>query len=391
MKRAETGEAKTRRMKIYQILQKRINTFVFSNLLVFLIIFLSSACNENNKSDLIPKEAILISPDNPNYQYTGRIDFSKPKEPALFWAGTSIKARFTGSMVKIFFDDENGDNYYNVIIDKNISNRSVIRCDKGSRIYPIVSGLENTVHQIEIVRRTDAKSAKTLFKGLLVDRGEKLIPPPERPGLKIEFYGNSITSGHGILDESRQNNNDKSTWDNYFTYAALTARNLNAEYHCISMSGIGLMVSSDSLIMPQIYDRLNPKDGKSKWNFSDWTPDIVVINLFQNDSWRINTLLKVPNEGEIIGKYIDFVQKIRHEHPNAEIFCALGNMDVTRNDSEWPGYIEKAVEKLNNELNDTKVYSIIFPFKYTAGHPTISEHAIMAKRLTDFIKEKSHN
>ncbi len=41
-------------------------------------------------------------------------------------------------------------------------------------------------------------------------------------------------------------------------------------------------------IMPEIYDRLNPGDPDSKWDFTLFTPDVVVINLFQNDSWLVN-------------------------------------------------------------------------------------------------------
>ena len=48
-----------------------------------------------------------------------------------------------------------------------------------------------------------------------------------------------------------------------------------------------MTVSWDSLIMPEIYDRLVPTDSKSKWDFSLYRPDIVVVNLFQNDSWLV--------------------------------------------------------------------------------------------------------
>jgi hypothetical protein len=33
---------------------------------------------------------------------------------------------------------------------------------------------------------------------------------------------------------------------------------------------------------------LDPVDSTSKWDFSGYTPDVVVINLFQNDSWLVN-------------------------------------------------------------------------------------------------------
>jgi hypothetical protein len=38
-----------------------------------------------------------ISADNQQYLYTGRIDFADKKAPSISWAGTSIKANFTGT------------------------------------------------------------------------------------------------------------------------------------------------------------------------------------------------------------------------------------------------------------------------------------------------------
>jgi len=47
-------------------------------------------------------------------------------------------------------------------------------------------------------------------------------------------------------------------------------------------------------IMPEMYDGLNPADGNSKWNFNEYTPDVVVVNLFQNDSWLVNRMPARP-------------------------------------------------------------------------------------------------
>ena len=37
-----------------------------------------------------------------------------------------------------------------------------------------------------------------------------------------------------------------------------------------------------------MYNRLIPTDSTSKWNFSLYQPDVVVINLLQNDTWLVN-------------------------------------------------------------------------------------------------------
>ncbi len=115
----------------------------------------------------------------------------------------------------------------------------------------------------------------------------KILEPSRLPKRKIEFFGNSITCGYAINDKVHDSPNGYYE-NNYDAYAAITARHFNAQYHCTSKSGIGIIVSWFPLIMPEMYDRLDPTDSASKWDFSKYTPDLVVINLLQNDSWIVN-------------------------------------------------------------------------------------------------------
>ena len=111
--------------------------------------------------------------------------------------------------------------------------------------------------------------------------------------------------------------------------------------------------------MPEMYDLLDATDPTSKWDFSAYTPEIVVINLFQNDSWlfkipdhaefKARFGSRAPGAGEIVAAYRDFVTAVRARYPKAHIICALGNMDATRQGSPWPGYIEQAVAELKDK------------------------------------------
>ena len=193
-----------------------------------------------------------------------------------------------------------------------------------------------------------------------------ILPSPPAPKRKIEFYGNSITCGYAMEDSSGRDSWFGYFENNYLSYAAITARHFNAQYSCISKSGIGIMVSWFPLIMSEMYDRLDPTDSTSKWDFTKYTPDIVVINLFQNDSWIVNMPnneqfkyrfgTKAPDKDFIIKSYKDFVASIRNKYPEAYIICTLGNMDATKEGSPWPGYVQKAVD----QLKDSKIYTHFF-------------------------------
>ena len=140
-----------------------------------------------------------------------------------------------------------------------------------------------------------------------------------------------------------------------------------------------------------MYDRLDPTDPNSKWNFSLYTPDLVIINLFQNDYWLVKNTThpefknrfgaNAPTPEFIIAEYKNFVQLVRNKYPDAQIICMLGNMNVTEQGSEWPGYVQKATAA----LNDPKLFTLFVPYKGTPGHPRMSEQKMLASQLIEFI------
>ncbi|QVY66047.1 SGNH/GDSL hydrolase family protein [Polaribacter sp. Q13] len=335
-------------------------------------------------------EVSKINYNDKSIVFEGRIG-ENPKEKAkeIYWSGSSIKLNFKGTALKVVLNDENGVNYFNVILDgKPID---VLKLKKGLSTYTLAENLENKAHSIELTKRNEWTYGTTWFYGF--ELNGTVLAPDNPKKLFIEFYGDSITVGHGNEDyDSGQDRNDGNVTNNYNSYAAITARNLNASYACIARSGIGVTVSWFNMIMPEMYDRLNPNDSESKWDFSKKQPDIVVVNLFQNDSWILNRPKheefkrrfgnKKPTEKEIIAAYSNFIKSIRTHYANASIVCLLGDMDITKENSPWPNYVTKAV----NDLGDKKVYTCFVPYKQTKKHPRVKDHNVMANQLITFIK-----
>ena len=331
--------------------------------------------------------AETIPADHPNLQYTGRVDFSDKKAPIFSWPGTSIKAKFTGTSLKLkMAGDGNKDKkgkptgpMFNVFIDGNYDKGHVFGCnEKGEHVYTVAEGLEDKTHDLLITKRGGGKNT---FLGLVLDDGSKLVEPGARPKLKMEIFGDSISVGLGS-DRSRGGEHSREATDNFISYGAITARNIGAEYHCTSKSGIGLIKSWWPTIMPQYYDRADGTslEGSGKaWDFSKWQPDLVVINIFQNDSW---TRKKTTTE-EGVSAYLDFVKKIRGHYPKAKIVCVLGSMDASK--GKWAGFVKKAVGQMN-ESGDKEVYSYIFKIQTGYRHPNKQNHARMAEELTAFLK-----
>lgn len=337
------------------------------------------------------RQGLIVDYRNPEIEYWGRIDTSTSGAAELYWSGTSIRLNFEGSSIAAMFDEERGDNYYNVFIDND--SMFVFRPDTIRQYYTLAESLGEGRHQIELFKRTEWDRGWSRFYGFKINGQAKVLPKPAEKKSKIEFYGNSITAGYGVEDFSGQDRSDSIFTNNYLSYARLTADHFDAEYRCICKSGIGITISWFPLIMPEMYNRLNPSDPESRWDFAQYTPDVVVINLFQNDSWLVERPeheefkhrfgTQKPSDEFIIERYADFVKSIRKEYPGAQIICMLGNMDATREESRWPGLVEAAVK----QVNDPEIYTFFEPFKNSPGHPTVEEQETMASDLCGFIEQ----
>jgi hypothetical protein len=360
--------------------------------LLFILAFVFTTCQNLNKN-LFPQEGTsLISYNHKNILYDGRIGSDLAKNAAaLYWSGSSIKIDFKGTGLKMILEDENQANYYNVILDGKLI--KVLRPDSIKRSYTIVENLKNQNHSVELFKRTEWTKGKTLFYGLQLNQGGKILPK-KTPNRFIEFYGDSITCGYAVEDESGKDRPDSIYTNNYVAYGAITSRHFDASYACIARSGIGLTVSWFNQIMQDIYWRLDPADSTSQWNFNQKKPDIIIVNLFQNDSWITNMPDYVefkrrfgktkPSTDFIIATYKKFIADLRTKNPKAEIICMLGNMDITKKNTVWTNYVQTAVDALKDE----KIHTLFVPFKETDGHPNVKEQQEMANKLIQFIASK---
>jgi hypothetical protein len=353
------------------------------SLLVTAVVFISCAASENQHSEIKK-----IGAENDSIRYVGRISDLKDSVQ-IFWPGTMIEFRFTGRSIKAAFKDERGQNYFNVVIDGDSVRYFRVTSEK--RYYQLAKDLAPGVHTVQLVKRTEWDRGSTWFYGLEVE-GSLATTPPAKKRI-MEFFGDSITAGYAIDDTTGSDSPDSTNTNNYYTYASLAARQLNADLYCTVKSGIGVTISWFPLIMSEMYDRLNPADSHSHWDFKKVTPQVVVINLFQNDSWltkkpdhpsfQMRFGKKLPDDKIFVNAYKDLIQKIRTAYPDAYIICALGNMDAVKESAPWRGYILTAVK----HLNDGKVLTHFFPYSGKPGHPDRERNRIMASSLVKFIDQ----
>ena len=334
---------------------------------------------------------LYVKPNNHKVTYQGRVAIHTDST-SIYWPGTSISINFKGTSIKAQLKSTKEDAYFYAIIDDSVNLKIEVLKNQPAQYYTLASNLISKSHTVTLFKLSNSTSANQ-FYGFQINDKANVLPPNKILKRKIEFYGNSITAGHGVdTPAGLTDSGEPKYFNNYHTYAAITARYFNAQYVNTSRSGIGVTVSWFPEIMPEIYDRIDPFNASSKWDFKKYQPDIIVVNLFQNDSWLVNNTnhpqfksrfgTQKPSEEFMIEAYKDLIKNIRNKNSKASIVCALGNMDATKEGSKWPEYIASAIKK----LNDPKIYQVVFPYKNTPGHPKRSEQETMAKQLISFIE-----
>lgn len=332
-----------------------------------------------------------ISMDDKNIVYRGRFDFSNPKEPACYWASSSIIVRFKGKSLSIYMSDE-GLSFFNVVVDGNYDPEKikVLRVGRSIKKYTLAEGLDAGEHELILYKRDDS-NGKSTFTKIILDGNGSLLPPAAEPKLKMSFYGDSITAGAGVWGS---NDFKRNNYDTMFTYAALSGRALEADCRIQAKSGIGFVLArKGDITMPKIFARINPAEEKSSWSF-EWKPDLIVVNLGQNDSSiynrrKFDVKRMFPeglSENQMIEIYCNFVKELRSRSPKAKIVSVLGPMSVVKNRG-FVDMIKKAVATLNK--SDRAVYFLEFkPQKSQKAHPKAADHLVASKELTAFLINK---
>lgn len=215
-------------------------------------------------------------------------------------------------------------------------------------------------------------------------------------------YGCAVTSGSGIEDLSKKNSSKPEFRNHYKSYSAITARSIDAENHTISLSHIGLTswynYEKPGKTFRDIY-KYNGFYSEAIFDPNTYQPNIIVINLLQNDQYIANTQkARGLNDGTytqaagspegMIKIYKDFLTEIHQQYPSAHIICTLGPRHVVApyQKGVYKNYVNEAVQQAKTSNENGNFYTYFFPFKKTPGTPNVQEHQQMADQLTNFIK-----
>ncbi len=300
-----------------------------------------------------------IPPTDPNLQYTGRWNFDDPSIPWVGWQGSSIIVKFHGTGISVDMAGTHNDQYRIIVDGVPESDRRFFNSSRDTHI--IAADLPDTIHTLEMMKETFYGTSYFYGFDLI---GSGVLPPPERPTLRIEFFGDSNMDGSSNYSE--KNEGDMGT---YYAYPAMLSRMLGAEMNNQSVGGAQINDNGDnsvgSFIFSEDYYSQDP-------NYrSGFNPHIIVVNAGANDIGNSQTTVK--------NRYQSVVSDLRFVYgpdPQIILFNSYG-WDI----NEPANYSQEVVD----EAGDPNLSVCLFPWLWEQWHGSQWDHSGEAYVLLDHI------
>ena len=301
--------------------------------------------------------------------------------------GTNDKINVISANIGTNPNGEENETRLKVFIDDSDVPAALLVLHEESAHYTLASFEDNEVHKISIIKITEAAMSHAKLIGVNVTNGE-IVPLPlsEDNRTKVEFIGDSITCGYGVYGDPDSEYHIKNE-DGMVSYAALTAKSLGLNARYFSVSGFGVYVRYDGDpegIITKVYPYTNYfVDETIKYNFNDFVPDLVVINLGTNDSGHLE---KENIQNGFISNYVGLIKFIKSYAPDSKILCICGTLCTNAFT-----YIDSAI-KLATKAGLTDLYTFELPYHdverdgMASGHPSLITHQKDAELLAAKIK-----
>ena len=362
---------------------------------------LALACMSMQAIVTVPIKGTVVSASDPHILYAGRISFTNPERPAFNFPGVQIRAAFEGTSLRMMAKPKSG--YFMAQID-NAEPFKVSFMGQRDSVVTLATALPDGKHQVKLMYAIEGYEMYPEFWGFVLDEGKKLVDAPAFSDRKIEFIGNSITCGYGNEGLNKREGFDYATENHYYSYASITARNLNAQHWVVARSGIGAYRNyngprtgnpeSNMLVQyeyigyawkPEL--RQEASFLRESWDFGRYQPDVICINLGTNDTSTNNYDLKLLKQN-----YKKLLQLVRQHNPKAKIVFLSGSMLYEKELKEVKQLLDevtveakkagdKEVYRFDMEpINDEKLYG-------NDWHPNVYMDEKMAGELTAYLRK----
>lgn len=359
--------------------------------------------------------------ETPHYKIYGRTDETQETLP-LFFNGSGIEVNVTGTelWIDIDVDFDTYEPWIWTALNGAFMSRQMLM--PGTYSLCLFRGMSpDAVKNVRFFRELQAMSednaCRLLVKGFRSDGS--FLPVRDRR-FKLEFIGDSITSGEGTYGAK-----DDIDWLSMYmgtsrNYARMVSDVLDAEYRLISQGGWGVLCSWDNdprHNLPSRYEKIcglaagemNERLGAGKpYAFQSWIPDAIIVNLGTNDAsafeqpeWtdpvtgRTFKQHKEPDgtyRQEDIARFkqavIDFLTMLRRNNPTSHIVWTYGMLGY-----DLTFAITDAMNAYQKAAGDYNIAFLQLPntTESTVGshaHPGEKSHARAAQVIIEYLAQR---
>jgi len=348
---------------------------------------------------LLKDSTKIVKANAGELSYSGRIDFTDPLAPIFIFPASFVTMIFKGSKLKVLVKNRQSEysTYIGYVLD-GVEEKVILSNNKEVQEIILAENLDSAKqHEIILFKRQGARCEFT-FYGFVVDKESEISAPRKKYRKCMEFYGESVACGKSLEAIDCTNEVDLKNADEYSnawnSYAMMTARNLKAEISIIAQEGIALLDNTgyfnapQSIGMESIYDKLHFNFYAGEivhWDFNKYIPQVVVIDIGQNDSIPENYMKEDSNSYKSINwksHYKEFVLNIRRKYKNAFIVLTT---TLIKHDPSW----DRAIGAVCDEINDKNIVHFLYSCNGFGGDFFSSRWCAeeMSLELSLFLKE----
>lgn len=338
----------------------------------------------------------------------------------LFWTASGFECNVSGSelWVEVEVTYDTYEPWFSYTVNGDWIGRQMLTA--GRYWIPLFRGMNpDNVKNVRFYKDLQAMSADPKsYIHIHALRHDGVFYPAADKACKLEFIGDSITSGEGTFGAKQEEDWIPMFFSSLRDYAYLTAKELDAEYRVFSQSGWGVCNTWDNNpngALPKYYrqicslmksDMNEELGGNENFEFASWQPDVIVVNLGTNDAssfeqpqWvdeqtgEHHKMHKNPNgsynEEDIafFRKGVkDFLYTLRECNPKAQIIWCYGMLGIP-----FQKPICQAVYEYVDETGDRKVSYLQLPDTDVDSfgsrqHPGFLSHQKASKALSAYIR-----
>ena len=284
---------------------------------------------------------IPVTSSTPRLRLLGRMDPAQ-SPVALDWTGSGLECAFHGTDLWAELEAPAFSPVMWMIVLADGAPVTRFPVEPGIRFYPLILGMEpQNTRIITLMKETqcmpDNPEATVLLHSLRMNGTLEELPVRD---LRIEFVGDSLTSGEGAL-APRGNDEWITPWFSARgNYSWVACNELNAERRILSQSGWGVcwdwehnpehtLTAHYEEIAGVLRGPAAEKRGCTKpYDFSAWRPDVVCIRLGTNDNNGMNVRNSLEEDrNRFVQGALGLLRRVRKNNPGAAVVWILPASD----------------------------------------------------------------